>query len=77
MKIIISRKGFDSKYGGCPSPIIGNRPISLPIPIGPSFQTYETVEFLYPSGDETKLAKVVQDLELFSTPFRLRKVVKI
>ena len=62
MKIIISRKGFDSKYGGCPSPIIGDRPISLPIPIGPSFQTYETVEFLYPSGDETNLAKVVQDL---------------
>ena len=62
MKIIISRKGFDSKYGGCPSPIIGDRPISLPIPIGPSFQTYGTVEFLSPSGDKTSLAKVVKDL---------------
>ncbi len=62
MKIIISRKGFDSKYGGCPSPIIDNRPISLPIPIGPACQTYGTVEFLCPSGDDAKLAKVVQDL---------------
>ena len=62
MKIIISRKGFDSKYGGCPSPIIGDRPISLPIPIGPSCQTYGAVKFLYPSGDGTKLAKVVKDL---------------
>lgn len=62
MKIILSRKGFDSKYGGCPSPIIGDRPISLPIPIGPSCQTYGTVEFLCPSGDKTSLAKVVKDL---------------
>ena len=62
MKIIISRKGFDSKYGGCPSPIIGDRPISLPIPIGPPCQTYGAVEFLCPSGDKTSLAKVVKDL---------------
>lgn len=35
MKIILSRKGFDStnKYGACPSPIIdGARLVSLPIP---------------------------------------------
>lgn len=32
MKIIFSRKGFDSASGGCPSPIIDGRPISLPIP---------------------------------------------
>ena len=32
MKIIFSRKGFDSSAGGCASPIIDNRPISLPIP---------------------------------------------
>lgn len=32
MKIIFSRKGFDSATGGCPSPIIEGRPISLPIP---------------------------------------------
>lgn len=33
MKIILSRKGFDSGYGGCPSPILPNgEMLSLPIP---------------------------------------------
>lgn len=32
MKIIFSRKGFDSAAGGVPSPIVDGRPISLPIP---------------------------------------------
>ena len=32
MRIIFSRKGFDSAAGGCPSPIIDGRPVSLPIP---------------------------------------------
>ena len=32
MRIIFSRKGFDSSSGGKPSPIVGGRPISLPIP---------------------------------------------
>ena len=32
MKIIFSRKGFDSSSGGAPSPIIDGRPVSLPIP---------------------------------------------
>ena len=32
MKIIFSRKGFDSSYGGVPSPILGGQVISLPIP---------------------------------------------
>ncbi|RIV75592.1 Nmad3 family putative nucleotide modification protein [Pelagerythrobacter aerophilus] len=32
MRIILSRKGFDSTSGGGPSPIIGGRPLSLPIP---------------------------------------------
>ena len=32
MRIILSRKGFDSGSGGCPSPIIDGKPISLPIP---------------------------------------------
>lgn len=32
MRIIFSRKGFDSGSGGKPSPIVNNRPISLPIP---------------------------------------------
>lgn len=32
MKVIFSRKGFDSTAGGCPSPIIDGMPVSLPIP---------------------------------------------
>jgi len=35
MKIILSRKGFDSSYGGAPSPILPDGTlISLPIPVG-------------------------------------------
>jgi len=33
MRVIFSRKGFDSSAGGCPSPIIDGQPISLPIPV--------------------------------------------
>jgi hypothetical protein len=32
MKLILSRKGVDSGSGGCASPILDGRPISLPIP---------------------------------------------
>jgi len=32
MRIVFSRKGFDSASGGGPSPIVDGRPISLPIP---------------------------------------------
>lgn len=32
MKVILSRKGFDSSAGGAPSPIVEGRPVSLPIP---------------------------------------------
>lgn len=32
MKVILSRKGFDSTAGGYPSPIIDGMPLSLPIP---------------------------------------------
>lgn len=32
VKIVFSRKGFDSASGGAPSPIVHGRPISLPIP---------------------------------------------
>lgn len=53
MKIIFSRKGFDTKYGGIPSPIIDGEPISLPIPYTKnSTTTYE----------EIGLGQVVSDL---------------
>ena len=32
MKLIFSRKGFDSAAGGTPSPIVDGAPVSLPIP---------------------------------------------
>jgi len=32
VKLIFSRKGFDSSAGGVPSPLVDGRPISLPIP---------------------------------------------
>ncbi|MEX2128212.1 MAG: hypothetical protein WD871_08215 [Xanthobacteraceae bacterium] len=32
MRIVFSRKGFDSQAGGYPSPILDGRPISIPIP---------------------------------------------
>jgi hypothetical protein len=34
LRIIFSRKGFDSAAGGGPSPIVDGKPISLPIPSG-------------------------------------------
>lgn len=34
MRLIFSRKGFDSAAGGGPSPIVAGRPLSLPIPLG-------------------------------------------
>lgn len=34
MKLIFSRKGFDSSAGGVPSPLVDDRPVSLPIPTG-------------------------------------------
>jgi hypothetical protein len=45
MKIILSRKGFDSTSGGAPSPIIDGVPYSLPIPTGkyPSETTYRAL----------------------------------
>ena len=34
MRIVFSRKGFDSAAGGGVSPIIAGQPVSLPIPSG-------------------------------------------
>ena len=39
MRIIFSRKGFDSSSGGGPSPIVDGRPLSLPIPAGTASTT--------------------------------------
>ena len=51
MRIIFSRKGFDSSAGGCPSPLVDGRPISLPIPTKmPSVDRYSDL-----SGDVSKM----------------------
>ncbi|MFZ9395805.1 MAG: hypothetical protein ACO25F_07080 [Erythrobacter sp.] len=39
MRIIFSRKGFDSAAGGGPSPIVDGCPLSLPIPAGAASTT--------------------------------------
>lgn len=45
MKIILSRKGFDSAYGGYPSPILPNgKMISLPIPSSRDFTKYSDLK---------------------------------
>jgi hypothetical protein len=44
MKIILSRKGFDSSYGGYPSPILPDgKMVSLPIPLKDDL-TYSDLE---------------------------------
>jgi len=49
MKIILSRKGFDSTYGGFPSPIFEDgRMISLPIPISHEKEKLFTYDVLSP-----------------------------
>lgn len=46
MKIILSRKGFDSQYGGMPSPILPNgKLLSLPIPSDEGTTTYEDIVY--------------------------------
>ncbi len=39
MRIIFSRKGFDTSAGGGPSPIVGGKPVSLPIPASTASET--------------------------------------
>lgn len=58
MKIIFSRKGFDSASGGTPSPIFPDgRMVSLPIPDKQSTIPYEDIQW-----QEHKLGRLVSDL---------------
>lgn len=46
MKLILSRKGFDSSYGGYPSPVLPDgRMISLPIPFSESELSYKNIRY--------------------------------
>ncbi len=53
-RVILSRKGFDSKYGGKPSPIFKNGDIfSLPIPQnGKSPKKFNELKFNGINGDQ-------------------------
>lgn len=58
MKIIISRKGFDSSYGGVPSPILPDgRLVPLPIPSPKDHRTYGEV-----SVNGARISSLVADL---------------
>ncbi len=59
MKIILSRKGFDSTSGGCPSFIIGDKLISLPIPDEHTNLEYNNVQICgYNLGEILKKSKI-------------------
>ena len=58
MKIIFSRKGFDSSAGGCASSILDGRLVSLPIPDPASRVTYADVT----CGDVGSLGPIVESL---------------
>lgn len=46
MKVILSRKGFDGTYGGCPSPILPDGTmVSMPIPSESDDCTYDELKF--------------------------------
>lgn len=58
MKLVLSRKGFDSGYGGMPSPILPDgRLISLPIPSRNDANTLADINFPY-----IDTAKLIADL---------------
>lgn len=58
MKIVFSRKGFDSGSGGCPSPIFPDgRLLSLPIPHKYSPIAYKNIFF-----DEFNVGEIVESL---------------
>ncbi|MEA2089068.1 MAG: hypothetical protein U9O55_04515 [Patescibacteria group bacterium] len=67
MKIILSRKGFDSAMGGYPSPIINKKIISMPIPEKNGSHSYNQLQIelnlikqLYNNFDLKKNAILIQ-----------------
>ena len=64
MKIILSRKGFDSGYGGCPNPILPDGTLlSLPIP-----SRNEKVKYILEQDSPKALEKRVSE--------KLKKIVQ-
>ena len=64
MKIILSRKGFDSSSGGMPSPKIGHTMLSLPIPAeSHSGLKFEDLQYIDAEGKTMTYADIIRDLE--------------
>jgi hypothetical protein len=58
MKLVLSRKGFDSAHGGCPSPILdGDLLCSLPIPDDRAPTPYRKISF-----NGSSIGQTVEDL---------------
>ena len=58
MRLILSRKGFDSSAGGCPSPVLPDDSLCvLPIPDPQSRIRYDDIVF-----ENRRLGKIVRDL---------------
>lgn len=59
VKLILSRKGFDSGSGGCPSPILPDGTmVSLPIPLKAAPKTYDDIEW----APGRRMSELVRDL---------------
>ena len=58
MKLIFSRKGFDSANGGCPSPVLDGRLCSLPIPDAGASTRYREIS----SFNGSSTGRIVEDL---------------
>lgn len=63
MKIILSRKGFDSEYGGVPSPILPNgRHLSLPIPDELGTKVFQDIGTSGAGLADTSVGQLVESL---------------
>jgi len=59
VKIILSRKGFDSRNGGYPSPVLPDgKMLSLPIPIEGESLSYDAIS----APEEKSYAKIIEEL---------------
>ncbi len=65
MKIIFSRKGFDSSAGGCASPIFPDGTLwSIPIPDKHNKKRYKDLEFSYKSESIVKILNELSNQRL-------------
>jgi len=63
MKLILSRKGFDSSAGGCPNPIFPDGSmLALPIPDSDSKIAYDEINYHHPEHGALKVSDLVSQL---------------